>query len=66
MDASERDKRIQAIKEGRLPSLGIKVSPNGLNNSQTNEGMKGLNIVTYGLQTMVAENQRKSNSENSK
>ena len=40
MDASERDKRIQAIKEGSLPSLGIQVSPNGLNNSQTNEGMK--------------------------
>ena len=65
MDTSERDKLIQAVKEGRLPSLGIHTSPNGLNDSQTNDSMKGLNIVTFGLKTMVAEKQRKSSPEDS-
>ena len=41
MDTSERDKLIQAVKEGRLPSLGIHTSPNGLNDSQTNDSNKG-------------------------
>ena len=31
MDASERDKLVQTVKEGRLPSLGIHTSTNGLN-----------------------------------
>lgn len=65
MDTSERDTLIQAVKEGRLPSLGIHTSPNGLNDSQTNDGLNGLNIVTYGLKTMIAEKQRESTPEDS-
>lgn len=40
MDTSERDKLIQAVKEGRLPPLGIHTSLNGLNDSQTNDSNK--------------------------
>ncbi len=40
MDTSERDKLIQAVKEGRLPPLGIHTSPNGLNDSQMNDSNK--------------------------